>query len=161
MWFLEKRKYNAKLRKCCCTMLEHSALLRNLQQCYRSEQKWIFEENSWLFPLTVLWFTAQSGLRAHAIGMSWMKLSQMGSRTVPTSAIAHSSTGPRPSHSLDQSKPSHTHLVLEMNRLAPLICWYRPVLPTTVHITRVTSTNFAIWKDVYVNENPAMDFRAG
>lgn len=85
VYILEKRKYNAELRKCCCTMLEHSKLLRNLQQCYRSEQKRIFEQTSWLFPFTALWFTAQRGLRAHSINMFWMKLSQMCSSTVPTS----------------------------------------------------------------------------
>lgn len=64
-------------------MLQYGVLQRNLQQCFRSNEKHISEQISWSFPFTPLRFTAQSGLRAHPINIFWMKLSQMFSRTAP------------------------------------------------------------------------------
>lgn len=50
-------------------------------------------------------------------------------------------------------------LILGTSRFVPLICSYHSVLPATVCVASVTSTDFAMWKELYVHKNTVVDFR--
>ena len=84
----------------------------------------------------------------------------MCSRTVPSALQQVANRSQNQAQTSPKQALSDTRLVLGTNRFAPLICSHQSVLPATVHIAAAPSTNFAIWKEVYVNKNTAVDFRA-
>lgn len=167
MCLLEKRKYNAKLKKCWCTRKDVAFPISHaIAQCTPEESKAVFEIRPEVHFWTNLLVVPIHYALVHSTEWSkstfdkhfWMQLSQMCSRTVPNALQQLTGSLQVPDQAQTSPKQTLSDTSLGTNRFAPLIS-YHPVLPATVRITSVTSTNFAIWKEVDVNKNTAVDFR--